>query len=737
MSAHDHVRPFNRKPRCSAKRPLPAWRPLSRGFEALESRELLSIDINAAWLAAHGTLDAAGDTVYLLTTANQTYTLAVDVTTHGTAFVVGNSGITLDLNGHAVTYGDAASPTVTNGGFEQGSGRSVPGWDLSGAPAAAIAANPNSHYMYGKQMLRLSSFSTAQTIWSDAISIPVANRTYKATIVPKGYPATLQLAVVDSVTSATLASTTFDEVNVDRGFIANVGFTPTTTNAVKLKITITPTGTTTVDLDYATVTASSDYGIVASHDYWNFPGQLENVSAITTAASHAANFTVKNGFIVQGQGKGYGCSALLVAIDSFTATAGLDTTVSGIDSYSLYGNYAGAVTLQNSYFRSNVDAISNRMSWLGTIDLTNTEGSLLIEGNHIIDSPEQSIAVYNNHFSAIIRNNVITPNTIVTEGYGIALNDVHNVQIYGNSILAPEGKSARGILLDNSEDATITNVDIHDNYVDIRERGNREYGRDGLEATVLRIRSYTDGGLQDIHIYDNTFIARTGSVSDDCHAAIAFRLNYPVNTIGSSNLVENNTFKAIVETTSTIYYAKTFVIENMPAEGGMTYVNNVLESNENSLTFSWTDSGTMPDVLSGEFVSNTLRKSSDGASRTYIGVQAGSGTKHVNGVRFIDMRYEGGATSTIVWQGFGTKDVSVGWLLNVQVQNSGGGTIAGATVRLLDKDGTEVFSGTTDATGLVSGIPVVTTIYRQLGSNPGAITTDTRAASGDCLVHRA
>ena len=100
-------------------------------FEVLETRSLLSISITGAWLAQQGPAP------YLLTSSNETYVLDTDVTVNGTAFVVGGANITLDLNGHTVTYGNAGSPTVTNGGFETGNiGDNyltpVLGWDLTG-----------------------------------------------------------------------------------------------------------------------------------------------------------------------------------------------------------------------------------------------------------------------------------------------------------------------------------------------------------------------------------------------------------------------------------------------------------------------------------------------------------------------------------------------------------------------------------------------------------------------------
>src|SRR5262245_27336968 len=196
--------------------------------EELERRELLSVFIDSTWLAAHG----AGP--YVLDQAGATYVLETDVRTSGTAFVVGAAGITLDLNGYTVTYGDSAPLNVSNGGFESGTGRDVPGWDLSGAPAAALA--PDTSLLSGQQVLRLSNFSTAQRIVSDPIAIPQAGRTYTATITPANPSArsTLQLTVVDAVTGQVLGSAT--SANPARGFSAVVTFTPTTTNAVRLQI---------------------------------------------------------------------------------------------------------------------------------------------------------------------------------------------------------------------------------------------------------------------------------------------------------------------------------------------------------------------------------------------------------------------------------------------------------------------------------------------------------------------
>ena len=176
-------------------------RRLTMGFEALEDRRLLSISITPGWLAQQG----SGP--YVLSAGNTAYVLDTDVTVNGTAFVFGGKNITLDLNGHKIIYGNSTPISVLNGGFETGSGTTAPGWNLSGAPDASIAAN--TYYMWGSKVLKFTGITATETILSDAISIPAANREYTATVTPKGaWDDVVRLSVIDAVTGAVLGAST-------------------------------------------------------------------------------------------------------------------------------------------------------------------------------------------------------------------------------------------------------------------------------------------------------------------------------------------------------------------------------------------------------------------------------------------------------------------------------------------------------------------------------------------------
>jgi Calx-beta domain/Beta-agarase/YXIM esterase-like, galactose-binding domain-like len=676
------------------------------------------IVIDDAWL------NARGKGSFILDQPGATYVLATDVRTPATAFVVGAAGVTLDLNGHTITYGDALPPVVLNGGFEQGSGRDVPGWDLSGAPTAALASNTS--LLFGNQVLRLSSYSSAQRVISDPISIPLAGRSYTATITPANPDShsTLTLSVIDSVTGQVLGTATSG--SAARGFSPVVTFTPTTTNPVRLQVDVAPlAGTDTLDLDQATLTVAGDYGILASPAY---SGDILGWNALTPAAQsasrQAADFTVTNGFILQGQGDGYASSPLFFRSLPGLTVDHVETHATGMDTQSLEATYAKVrVNVLNSTFREDIDNISNRIQSFATLKLNNISAPILVENNHLLGSPQIGIMLARNdpQYTVKILGNEFVQNTVVTNGYAIILSAVQNFEIAGNTVHSISGK---GFNLDGYTDTLLGHGTIHDNNVDVQERANREYPH-GLESVGLRLRNTVDqkGPQRDIAIYNNVFTARTGPglVEQAYGARISYaNINGAMDDAGIS--LENNTFQAIAETTDPTYHAKALVLDSIDAGVGLRIANNVLESNDIALAL--TDSG--GGVSDVDLVSNTLRLSSEGPARPFTGILAGYYNREIHDVRIFDTRLENGATGNIVFAGTGVKDLSVGWLLDVTVQDSAGNPAAGASVSVRDRDGTVIYSGTSGSDGTITGIPVVTTVYRQTTTNPSQVTEDLR-----------
>jgi len=242
---------------------------------------------------------------------------------------------------------------------------------------------------------------------------------------------------------------------------------------------------------------------------------------------------------------------------------------------------------------------------------------------------------------------------------------------------------------------------------------------------ALRLRNNLDsmGPQRDLSIHDNTFIARAGPGL--LQEAFGVRISY-ANNNGAMNdagiVLEGNTIKAIVTTADPSYGAKALLLDRVDAGIGLRITNNVLESNDVSLALT----GSGGNVVGVDLISNTFRKSADGAVRPYTGTLAGYYNREIHSVRLLDTRLENGATANIVWAGTGVKDLAVGWLLTVQAQDTAGNPLPGAAVSVFDRDGTEVYSGTAGADGAVHDIPVVVAVYRQTTTDPGNISLDQR-----------
>src|SRR5439155_27209675 len=122
------------------------------------------------------------------------------------------------------------------------------GWDLSGAPAAALA--PDTHHLFGNQVLRLTSFAGPQRIVSAPVALPQVGHSYAASITSTEWgqaAAGLTLSVIDAVTGQVLARGAAPDAS--RGYAAVVRFVPTTAHAVRLQIDVTPPRGQAVSLD--------------------------------------------------------------------------------------------------------------------------------------------------------------------------------------------------------------------------------------------------------------------------------------------------------------------------------------------------------------------------------------------------------------------------------------------------------------------------------------------------------
>ena len=148
---------------------------------SLFQKSILIISIGFSFLLLEKVSVRAGNyksnTIYVDSPGNYgkagtTYVLTKDITSEKSAVFLGKD-VTLDLNGHTITFAGADYEHVPNYGFEEG----ISGWDISGAPGAKVVSTAKVHAFIGDKILSLEK---GDEIISPYINLPVAGRSYFA-----------------------------------------------------------------------------------------------------------------------------------------------------------------------------------------------------------------------------------------------------------------------------------------------------------------------------------------------------------------------------------------------------------------------------------------------------------------------------------------------------------------------------------------------------------------------------
>ncbi len=522
-------------------------------------------------------------------------------------------------------------------------------------------------------------------------------------------------------------------------------FTPTDTSPVRLVITVTAltTSPTTIDLDHVRLTQSFDYGVVASNE-WDFNGYLnlpdvapeqlraclvrdDQLDSVGTGAS-----------IVQGAGNGYGCDAIMAqTLLTPLVVTGVTLIIGGDNCSAIDAGIDGVattlatrlITNNTIVYRPGSDVI-NRMNSSALINCGRSTGDVTIAGNSLTRVPQTGIVITSDDPTRqnLIENNTLIGDVVASNGYMIAVANASNVQILDNTITTSgPGESGQGIDLDELGNSNATNIEVAGNNVSVQSDPYREYGT-SIPARALRIRN--DAGDSST----GSFVGPVGPRQHlrrlhgrravlQAYAGWVTLHNNPGASAPNSNIVfANNLFEAIDRTSDPGYVAEGLVIDGIDPGIFPEFTGNTIESNDIALAVGGYDGGNVSDVV---LTSNTLSKSSAGG-RPAVHRDPGRAT---GSTRFMTCRSMARSYRTrplpCAWPGQGTKDVEVGWLLTVVAQDRTGAVLAGVSVRVTDNTGALVFAGPTGAGGQVV-IPVITTVYSQIGTDPTAITaTDT------------
>ncbi|MBP7146639.1 MAG: right-handed parallel beta-helix repeat-containing protein [Acidobacteria bacterium] len=636
----------------------------------------------AALAAASSPLFAATidvDEPGVLDTPGATYRLSRDISADMTAFTIGADNITLDLNGHVLTYGGRSYAKIPNSGFEAG-GSKPDSWNLGSAPGATRVARTT---YYGSWELKVDlAAGASQSIRSATIELP-AGKTFEAYALAKGASGnTARLKVVNAANGSVVGQA--DSTAIHRGFGIEVTFKPSAATDVYLVLELGagsgPRGTMYVD--EVDVRPARDYG-VACYRYQNtgtFPdtpsGYPKNCNTFTITDS------VGSGRIVQGVGDGVRSAAIYgsgnITIRNVEARAtGINTPVVEIAN-------ATAISIDGAELTSTSKTVFNRMSPTGILKIDRGGGPTVIRNSTLTGGAQMGISLYRRDGEqdaakqTLIENNTIKHEEKVTEGYGIAINGVVNFVIRNNRIQPVKG---RGILLDNSgTDAANVNGEIVGNTIDVYEQRTPEYEPDQLMAVGIRLRSFNETDAnRGIVIRDNTITAHTDGNGVGEAYALAFNSESPTDDIR----IENNRLKAWTSDPSRPV-AALGALSKAPT-GKIAIVGNTFESNRHCIRFGNHDAWNSTGIW---FESNTFKKSGEAGGGTFKTILYGFSDGIAKDHELVDGVYlDGTDHDDVQFSGSGEKSLILCWFLDVVVKDGSGRPIQGATVTFTDTNG--------------------------------------------------
>ncbi len=663
----------------------------------------MATTIDAAWLTANA---PNSDDVLVLDTADEVYTLGVNVTRDYHGVLVVEDNITLDLGGFTLTHDNkAANADVANGGFEADAldATAISNWDESGAATAIIKARDTTNMLWGDKVLRLDSFTTDQVLVSDAITIDAADtgKEYAAHFSYGGVSGTnptLTLDVLDASDDSVIATRTGGGA---QGMVRALYFIPGV-SSVKIRITFATTGTTTVDIDFVTLRRSRCSGIIASRQ-WAGEGTWPAWESLSAGEQSqydqvsCTRFTVRNGTVAHGANSGFGSYGVYAeSINGLTvggSGVGVVFTTKGFDPQGVYAalhgynaaksdtvDYAVAIT-HNTITMTAAENIADRNIVQSAITLNRTATSWAVTDNTIIDAPQMGINLSSITVGDVnVSDNNIDLEKIVTNGYAIRVAGTDNVTLDSNVITGV----GRGIIVDGDSAAGCDGIDLTTNTITLSDKFDRENaGPLGSACRGVRIRNNTGNlaPVTNVLISGNIVTVESGADAENVYGADALRLSF-INTAGNMDdagiTVTGNTLKAIATGASDT--ARAMNITGCNAEINVTGINNSFESNDIGVQIL---DGDGPNVCEDvTFTSNTFIDSADGHARTFKSMSVGYSTFTCDNVTLQKNTFSGGATNLITWSGSGSRTFYEGDVITATIEDGLGAGLPVATVTI-------------------------------------------------------
>ena len=465
---------------------------------------------------------------YYCNTADRKYTLTEDITANGTAIAIIASNVSIDLNGHTITYNNATPRSISNASFETGSGGAATGWDFTNAAnAARYAGTYLLNQVYdGSYSLKFSTTTGNEYVDSSGTVTLEANTTYSLSAMFEygangdsnpGVTAYVQLRGTGGEATREVSLSTGNNRGIQhKEYVFTTGGSAET-YTVRVGITGHASSTKPVYVDDIKVQRTRTYGIATQVRNYN----TENYTDISTLGT-GTNATITNGVITQGSdGATWGHGVFMHEIGG-VSIHDVDVTVNGANASAIYALNQSATTCSvgNCTLTGNTRTITSRDAYDGCV-LKGVWGA--ITNNSIANGCHAGIGYITD---TTVCDNTIQLKSKYTNGFAIFTSA--GCDVYGNSILCHTGEYvARGILAGGTlAKPTI----VHDNLVKVQSKGDiQEYGGTQINGSY-GIQSDTSGYVT---TYDNIVYAYANA-GYDAHCLRYTEMNSPCEAYGNT-----------------------------------------------------------------------------------------------------------------------------------------------------------------------------------------------------------
>ncbi len=661
-------------------------------------------------------INSCGEYIYSRSSPQTYLLLTQNVSSPMSCFFLGGN-VTLDLNGFTVKFADGDYQSLSNGEFEDWSwngAKWIPdNWDTSLAPGLQKKETSTDMPLVNGSLIWVPA---GETLISDWIYLPIADRTYRAMVasVESSSSTGYVNLYVENQNNEIVCQVRFPPMQFRAGTVPYCNFNGQPAGYYRLKISPEDDHY----FDNANIIPAHDIGVAALRVYYTSycdweswvdatsgciaPDYYGEVPVVVSAYINIQNGNIESvspnymGAVVRATSMLYSDSALNIY--------NVNMKTSGIISYLIKSGIPGEISY-STFSNYQAYALNRHNSDEMPVNLA---GGTDFHHNYVYGGQGQITPRGPN---VLIHDNILRNRQTVTNRYTIMSTDY--TSIYNNIFDPVQGS---GINLYSTNDAEIYGNTFYLSTTPC----DPEYVNSDFSTSGIRINDY--GGSENTYnnqVYDNTFYITGEDVVlyPNCKpitAGIFYSASGANNHVYNNSFYVEKTYHNDVDPVVAFYIGSTVSTEvtyNNPPDNPL-FVNNNIEANDYGIWLGTYYGGAL-DIW---FENTTFV----GNANTYYtptlpgsAIRLGAGSSDVRNLRLINSKFSGvfdpdtylftSSSSSGLYSLFKKNS------LHIYVSDSNGNPISGATVLA---DGVDDYSGTTDPDGYVE---LLVTQYEESG----------------------